>query len=310
MGRYILSRVLAVFPVLFVISLLAFGLEAATPGDPAYLLLQAQGVETITPETVAHKRAELHLDDPLPVRYFDWLKGAVRGDFGHSFRSYAPVLTMYRTRIGNTALLAGCAVLLGALVAIPLGTLAAFHRGSAIDALAQFVAVLGSAVPGFWIALVLIYVLSARLHWLPVFGTPTPKGIVMPAVVLSLSNIAILTRLTRAALLDVLGRDFVRVARAKGLAPGAVTRGHVLPNAVVPILTVLGLEAAHLMTGAAVVEYVYGWPGIGKMAVDAALVRDMPVVVGFAVAAGIIFVVANLVVDVAIAALDPRVRSV
>lgn len=310
MGRYILSRSLAVVPVLFVISLLAFGLEAATPGDPAYLLLQAAGVETITPETVALKRAELHLDDPLPVRYFDWLKGAVHGDFGRSFRSYTPVLTMYRTRIGNTALLAGCAVLLGALVAIPLGTLAAYRRGTAIDALAQFVAVLGSAVPGFWIALVLIYAFSARLHWLPVFGTPTPKGIVMPAIVLSLSNIAILTRLTRAALLDVLGKDFVRVARAKGLSPGVVTRTHVLPNAAVPILTVLGLEAAHLMTGAAVVEYVFAWPGIGKMAVDAALIRDMPVVVGFAIAAGIIFVVANLIVDIAIAVFDPRVRSV
>jgi peptide/nickel transport system permease protein len=310
MGRYILSRSLAVIPVLFVISLLAFGLEAATPGDPAYLLLQAAGVETITPETVALKRAELHLNDPLPVRYFDWLKGAVHGDFGRSFRSYTPVLTMYRTRIGNTALLAGCAVLLGALVAIPLGTLAAYHRGTAIDALAQFVAVLGSAVPGFWVALVLIYAFSARLHWLPVFGTPTPKGIVMPAIVLSLSNIAILTRLTRAALLDILGKDFVRVARAKGLSSGVVTRTHILPNAAVPILTVLGLEAAHLMTGAAVVEYVFAWPGIGKMAVDAALIRDMPVVVGFAVAAGIIFVVANLIVDIAIAVFDPRVRSV
>src|SRR5215471_18481842 len=123
MARYVLSRIVSVIPVLFVISLLAFGLEAATPGDPAYLLLQAAGVDTITPETVALKRAELHLDDPLPVRYFDWLKGALHGDFGRSFRSYAPVLTMYRTRIGNTALLAACAVLIGALVAIPLGTL-------------------------------------------------------------------------------------------------------------------------------------------------------------------------------------------
>jgi len=310
MARYILNRIAAVLPVLFIISLLAFGLEAATPGDPAYLLLQAEGVETITPEAVALKRAELHLDDPLPIRYLDWLKGAAHGDFGRSFRSYTPVLTMYRERIGNTALLAACAVLLGMLVALPLGTLAAYRRGSAIDAVAQVVAVLGSAVPGFWIALVLIYVLSVRLHWLPVFGTPTPRGIVMPAIVLALSNMAILTRLTRAAMLDILGKEFVRVARAKGLAPRTVTRVHVLPNAAVPILTVLGLEAAHLMTGAAVVEYVFAWPGIGKMAVDAALVRDMPVVVGFAIAAGLIFVVANLIVDVAIAAFDPRVRSV
>ncbi len=310
MARFILNRLLALIPVIFVISLLAFGLEAASPGDPASLLLQAAGVDTITPEAVALKRAELRLDDPLPARYFDWLTSALRGDFGRSFRSYTPVREMYAQRIGNTALLALCAVVLGALVAIPLGTLAAYRRGSAVDAAAQVVAVLGSAVPGFWIALVLIYFLSAQLHWLPVFGTPTPKGIIMPAIVLSLANMAILTRLTRSAMLDVLNRDFVRTARAKGLSPAVVTRTHVFPNAVVPILTVLGLEAAHLMTGAAVVEYVFAWPGIGKMAVDAALVRDMPVVVGFAVAAGLIFVTVNLAVDVAIAALDPRVRSV
>jgi len=310
MSSYIFSRIFAVVPVIFVISFLAFGLDAITPGDPASLLLQAQGVETITPEAIAQKRAELHLGDPLPVRYLKWLGGALHGDFGRSFRSYTPVTQMYRERIGNTALLAGCAVLLGALVAIPLGTLAAYHRGSAVDSVAQVLAVFGSAVPGFWIALVFIFFLSAKLHWLPTFGTPTLKGIIMPAIVLSLSNMAILTRLTRSAILDILNRDFIQVARAKGLSPQVVTRTHVLPNAAVPILTVLGLEAAHLMTGAAVVEYVFAWPGIGKMAVDAALVRDTPVIVGFAVAAGTIFVTVNLLVDLAIAAFDPRVRSV
>ncbi len=219
MSRYIFSRIFAVVPVIFVISFLAFGLDAITPGDPASLLLQAQGVETITPEAIAQKRAELHLDEPLPVRYLNWLGGAFHGDFGRSFRSYTPVAQMYLERIGNTALLAGCAVLLGALVAIPLGTLAAYHRGGALDSIAQFLAVFGSAVPGFWIALVFIFFLSAKLHWLPVFGTPTPKGIIMPAIVLSLSNMAILTRLTRSAMLDILGRDFIQVARAKGLSP-------------------------------------------------------------------------------------------
>ena len=271
--------------------------------------MQASGVQNITPAIVAAKRAELHLDDPLVVRYFDWLRGAMHGDLGRSFRSYTPVTTLYRQRIGNTALLAGCATLLSALVAIPLGVLAATHRGRAVDGIAQVVAVLGAAAPGFWVALVLIFVFAAKLHWLPVFGTPTPRGIVLPTVVLALSNVAILTRLTRAALLDILRQEFVTVARAKGLAAGTVTRAHILPNVAVPVLTVLGLEAAHLMTGAAVVEYVFAWPGIGRMAVDAALVRDTPVVVGFAVAAGLIFVAMNLVIDLLIAALDPRVRS-
>jgi len=310
MTRYIVGRFAAVVPVLFVVSLVAFGLDAITPGDPAFLLLQAQGGDAITPAALAQKHAELHLDDPLPTRYLHWLVSALHGDFGRSFRSYTSVAALYRDRIGNTALLAICAVLLGALVAIPLGTVAAYHRGGAIDGIAQVVAVCGSAIPGFWVAFVSIFVLSAQLHWLPVFGTPTPKGIIMPALVLSLSNIAILTRLTRSAMLDILSREFVQVARAKGLATGTIARAHILPNAVVPILTVLGLEAAHLMTGAAVVEYVFAWPGIGKLAVDAALLRDTPVIVGFAVAAGMIFVTVNLVVDLAVALVDPRVRSV
>jgi len=309
-SRYVGARLLAALPVVFVISLLAFGLEAATPGDPAYLLLQAAGAETITPDMVAAKRAELHLDDPLAVRYLHWLAGAVHGDLGRSFRSYVPVTALYLDRIGNTALLAGCALAIGALVAIPLGALAAYRRGTAVEALAQVVAVLGSAVPGFWIALVFIFFLSAQWHLLPVFGSPTPKGMLMPAVVLSLSTVAVLTRLTRAAVLDVLHQEFVTVAHARGLSPWVVARRHVLPNAVAPILTVLGLETASLMTGAAVVEYVFAWPGIGKLAVDAALVRDMPVVVGFAVAAGLIYVLVNLVVDIVVTAFDPRVSSV
>lgn len=310
MSRYVIARILAVFPVLLVISLLAFGLQAITPGDPASLLLQASGVETITPETLALKRQELHLDDPLPVRYGDWLLGALRGDFGRSFRSYTPVTDLYLNRIGATALLAICAAVAGALIAIPLGTIAAYHRGGPLDALAQLVAVIGAAVPGFWLALVGIYFFAARLHWLPVFGAPTPRGIVLPATVLVATHIAVVARLTRAAVLDTLRQDFVRVARSKGLSQAAIARRHVLPNTLVPILTVMGLETANLMTGSAVVEYVFAWPGIGKLAIDAALLRDTPVIVGFAIAAGVIFVTLNLLVDLVVAAIDPRVRSV
>jgi peptide/nickel transport system permease protein len=307
MPAYIARRLLAAIPVVLVISVLAFSLDAIAPGDPAYLLLQAAGRQTITEQDLAAKRAELHLDDPLPVRYFTWLGGAVHGDFGRSFRSYTPVAQLYVDRIGNTAILAGVAILLGFAVALPLGTFAAYRRGRAADRVAQVVAVVGSAVPGFWIALVFIFFLSAQWHVLPVFGTPTPKGIVMPGFVLALSTIPTLTRLTRAAVLDVLNQEFVSVARAKGLAQSAIAARHVVPNALVPVVTLLGLEAASLMTGAAVVEYVFAWPGIGKMAVDAALLRDTPVLVGFTVAAGLIYVGMNLVVDLAVTALDPRI---
>ena len=310
MSQYVVSRVLAAIPVLFVISLLAFGLQAISPGDPAAILLQASGDVNPSPQEIAAKRAELHLDDPLPTRYLDWLGSAAHGDFGRSFRSNVSVTQLYRARIGNTALLAGAAALLAALIAIPLGMLAAFHRGGALDGIAQFIAVIGGAVPGFWIALVLILLFAVHLHWLPAISQVTPRGIILPAIVIALPNIALITRLTRAAMLDVLGQEFVTVARAKGLTPGNVTSRHIIPNVAVPVITVLGLQVAELMTGAAVVEYVFAWPGIGKMAVDAALLRDIPVIVGFAIAAGLIFVIANLIVDLVIAAIDPRVRSI
>jgi len=309
-SRYVLFRLLSALPVLLVVSVLAFGLQALAPGDPARLLLEASGLNPAPPEAVAAKRAELHLDDPLPVRYWDWLSRALRGDLGRSFRSYRPVADLYLERLPATIALTAAAALLSVVIAVPLGAVAAYHRGGVLDGVAQVVAVIGAAVPGFWLSLVLIFIFAAKLRWLPAFGSVTPTGIILPAVVLALHNIAVLTRLTRAAMLDVLGQEYITVAHAKGLATARVARRHVLPNVLVPVLTVLGLEVAGLMTGAAVVEYVFAWPGIGKMAVDAALLRDVPVIVGFAVAAGLIFVTVNLVVDLAAAALDPRARSI
>lgn len=313
MGRYVAERLLAAIPVLFVVSLLAFAMQAASPGDPARLLLQASGLDPVPPAALAAKHKELHLDDPLPLQYAHWVQHAVqhavRGDFGRSYRSYKPVTELYRERLPHSALLAAVAGLISVAIAIPLGAVAAFHRGGPLDMAAQLVVVAGAAIPGFWIALVLILVFAAKLHWLPAFGRLTPKGIIMPAVVLSLPSIAVIARLTRAAMLDVLNQEFITVARAKGLTTNAVTRRHLLPNVIVPVLTVLGLEVAGLLTGAAVVEYVFAWPGIGQMAVDAAKLRDMPIIVGFAVVAGLVFVIVNLLVDLAAAALDPRAQS-
>lgn len=310
MPRYLATRLLAAVPVMLVISLLAFGLQDLAPGDPARILVEASGLNPAPPEAVAAKRAELGLDRPLPERYLLWLAHALRGDFGRSFRSYRPVATLYRERLPATAALAATAGALAAVVALPLGTFAAYYRGRAMDAVAQVVAVVGAAVPGFWLALLLMFLLAVKLRLLPAFGSLTPKGIVMPAIVLAIQNVALLTRLTRAAMLDVLSLEFVTVARAKGLREWTVARRHVLPNVLVPVLTVLGLEVAGLMTGAVVVEYVFAWPGIGKMVVDATLLRDVPVVTGFAVAAGLVFVLANLTVDVAVAAVDPRARRI
>src|SRR5579859_3707552 len=310
MYAYIAQRLVGALSVLFVLSIVSFGLYALTPGDPAVVLLEANGIHRPPPEAVAAKRAELHLDDPLPVQYLNWLAGAVHGDFGRSFRSYDPVLQLYLSRIGATALLACVSTLLSLLIALPLGLLAAYHRGTPIDRLAQFIVAIGGSMPGFWVGLLLILLFSVELRWLPAFGSPTPSGIVLPAIVLSIANVAVLTRLMRSSVLDVLTQEFVTVAHAKGLSDRAVTLGHVLRNTYIPLLTVIGLVFANLMVGTAVVEYVFSWPGIGRLAVDSALLRDQPVVVGFTVAAGLIFTVMNLLVDLVIAAVDPRVRTV
>jgi peptide/nickel transport system permease protein len=309
MSAYIAQRLVGALSVLFVVSVVSFGLYALTPGDPAVVLLEAAGMHSPPAEAVAAKRAELHLDDPLPLQYVQWLGGALHGDFGRSFRSYTPVSELYLNRIGATGLLAVCATLLSILIALPLGITAAYHRGRLTDSLAQIVVALGGSMPGFWIGLLLVLLFAVTLHWLPAFGSPTPSGIVLPAIVLAVANIAVLTRLTRSAVLDVLNQEFVTVAHAKGLAARPVLFKHVLPNVCVPVLTVLGLVFANLMVGTAVVEYVFSWPGIGRLAIDSALVRDQPVVIGFTVAAGLIFTLMNLLVDVGIAALDPRVRS-
>jgi ABC-type dipeptide/oligopeptide/nickel transport system permease component len=310
MTAYLLQRLLGAILVLFVLSIVAFGLYALTPGDPAVVLLEASGIHSPPREAVEAKRAELHLDDPLPVQYVNWLGGALHGDFGRSFRSYDPVLQLYMSRIGATALLAAVSTLISLAIALPLGILAAYRRGRLADRVAQVVVALGGSMPGFWLGLLLILLFAVELHWLPAFGSPTPSGIVLPAIVLAVANVAVLTRLTRASVLDVLNQEFVTVAHAKGLAGRAVMLGHVLRNTYIPLLTVLGLVFANLMVGTAVVEYVFSWPGIGRLAVDSALLRDQPVVVGFTVAAGLIFTMMNLLVDLGITALDPRIRSV
>jgi peptide/nickel transport system permease protein len=295
--------------VMLVVSVLAFGLQEAAEGDPARLLLQAEGRELITDADVAQMRTELGLDRPLVGRYLAWLGRAAMGDFGRSWRSGEPVVTLYLDRLPNTLVLAAAAAAVALIAGASLGFIAAYRQNRWPDALAQSVVVLGAAVPGFWLSFMLVYVFASSLQWLPAFGSLTLAGMALPVAVLALQKTAVMTRLTRAAVLDALSQPFVRTAHAKGLHQISVDTRHVLPAVSVPVLTVSGLELANLMTGAAVVEYVFAWPGIGKLAVDAVLNGDIPVVVGFSVFAAGVFVAANLVVDGLAVLLDPRLRS-
>jgi peptide/nickel transport system permease protein len=308
--RFVLARLAAAVPVLVALSLIAFALESLAPGDPARLLIEASGMRPAPPEAVAALRAELGLEEPAPLRYARWLGDAVRGDFGRSYRTYKPVAETYLTHFPATLLLASVSIALAGAIALPLGLVAAYRRGRAADTAAQLLSVVGAAVPGFWLALLAILLFAVTLRWLPAFGSLTPAGMALPVLVLTVQNLAVMTRLTRAVTLDVLGQDFVGVARAKGLPGLRIAWGHVLPNVLPPALTQFGLELAHLLAGAAVIEYVFAWPGIGRLAVEAALVRDGPVVVGFTVAAGLLFIGVNLAIDLIVAAVDPRVRAV
>jgi peptide/nickel transport system permease protein len=306
---HVIGRLTSGLLVLWLVSLLAFSLLALTPGDPARLILSATSADVPTPEEVTAKRAELGLDRPAYARYFSWLGGVVRGDFGNSYRTSKPVGVMYAERLPATLLLTSLTITISLAAALPLGLVAAIKRGGFVDALAQVVAVLGAAVPGFWIALVLILIFAATLRWLPALGSPTMQGMILPALVLALPNIAVLSRLTRAAILDALRQEYMTIARAKGRSQRGAIIFHALPNVAVTLITPVALDIAYLLTGTVIIETVFAYPGVGRLAVDAALVGDMPVLALCVLAAGGVYVVCNWCADIGMAALDPRLGA-
>jgi peptide/nickel transport system permease protein len=293
---------------LWLASVIAFVLVSATAADPARLVLAAGGLDP-TPEEVAAKRAELGLDDAAPVRYARWLGAALQGDFGASFRTGQPVQKMYAERVPATVLLAICSLLLTTLLALPLGLLAAVARQRGWRLVVQAMSVIGAAVPGFWLALLLIFAFSAQLRWLPSFGNPTPAGLVLPTIVLAIPHIALQSRLVRAAVLDVLSRQHVLAARASGASGGRLLMKHVLPVAAPVLASPLALEAAYLLTGTVIVERVFAYPGVGRLAVDAALIGDMPVLSLCVLVAALAYLIANAAADLLAGWLDPRLRA-
>jgi peptide/nickel transport system permease protein len=273
-------------------------------GDPALLFLPAQA----TAQDVAVYKRVHGLDRSLPVQYGYFLADAAHGDFGRSLRFEEPALPLVLSRLPATLLLAGSSALVGLAIAIPLGIVAALRRGRAADTLAMVAALLGQSFPQFWLGLMLILLLAVRVKAFPPSGAGGLQHLVLPSLTLGLALAALLARLLRANLIEVLAQDYIRTGRAKGLSPRQVVRRHALKNAALPSLTVLGLQLGLLISNAVVVEFVFGYPGIGRLALTAINQRDYPVVLAFIFVVGLIYAVLNLVVDLLYTWLDPRVR--
>jgi peptide/nickel transport system permease protein len=291
---------------LVVVSLLAFGLSDLNPTERTRALLEGRGLDVITAQDEAELRQELGLDRPMPERYLGWLRGLAAGDLGVSHASRRPVAEMVGERVGPTFLMAGLALALAVAVAVPLGVTAARLGPGPGDAGIQVFAVAAASLPSFWLGYVLILLFSVRLGWLPAFGLRGPAHLVLPAVVLATPLIALLTRLVRTATLDALSQDWVRAARAKGLAEGTILARHAAPAIALPVLAVLGVEFAGLLTGSAILEVVFAWPGLGRLVVDAVAVSDTPVIAAFMLLSAATFAALNVVVALLSHLLDPR----
>ncbi|HEV7369639.1 ABC transporter permease [Arenibaculum sp.] len=309
---YVARRVFAAIPVMVMVAIIIFLLLRLTPGDPAAIIAG----DTATPEQIAAIRERLGLNEPLLVQFFTWMGRLLQGDLGISILSNVPVAGMIAQRFEPTLALATTTIVFAILVAVPLGTLAAWRHGSWIDRAVMTVSVVGFSVPVFVVGYVWIYLFAMKLGVLPVQGYRSIDGgfwpflerLILPTITLSLIYIALIARITRTSLLEVLNEDYVRTARAKGLGEAAVLFGHALRNAAVPIVTVIGIGVALLISGVVVTESVFNLPGLGRLTVDAVLARDYPVIQGVILLFSGIYLLVNLVIDVLYTFLDPRIR--
>jgi len=298
-------RLLLLVPTVLGVLTLVFFLVHLIPGDPVELMLG----ETASRADLAQLRADLGLDRPIGEQYARFLGGLARGDLGRSFFYRKPVLAVIGGALPATALLAAAAMAVAILVAVPLGVLAAVRRDSAVDRLAMLGSLVGVSMPNFWLGPLLIILFSFRLGWLPVSGREGPASLVLPAATLGFALAAILARMTRASMLDVLGEDFLRTARAKGVRERAVIYRHALRNALLPVVTIVGLQFGVLLSGAVVTENVFAWPGVGTLLIQAITARDYPLVQGCVLVISLGYVAVNFLTDALYAVIDPRVRG-
>ena len=304
MAHYLLRRLIQSFIVLIGVSLVVFFLARLAPGDPVSLML----AETASPQQIAAARHHYGFDRPLPYQYWLFASRAVRGDFGESLYYHEPALGVVLDAFPKTLKLALAAFCFAVVLAVPLGILAAVRRDTIWDYGAVGLSVIGQSAPPYWLGILLILLFSVRLRWLPSSGSWGATSIILPAVTLGTVLMAVLTRLTRAGMLDVLGEDYIRTARAKGVREGRVVARHAFRNAMIPLVTVMGLQLGSLLGGAVIVEQVFAWPGVGRVAVTAITSRDYPIIQTVVMLVSALFVGANLLVDVLYAFLDPRIR--
>jgi peptide/nickel transport system permease protein len=313
-GRFLARRLLHLGPVLLGVSVIVFLVLHLAPGDPAEVMLGANANK----EDLERLRVQLGLDQPLYVQYFTWIGHVARGDLGRSLWMKRPVLGEVLERFKATLLLTGTALFLSTVGGIALGIASATRANSLLDRLSAVASLFGASMPTFWLGIVLMVVFSLWLGWLPASGMYAPYGggdlrdllahLILPAVTLAAASVTIIARLTRATMLETLGQDYVRTARAKGLGDRPVVWRHALKNALIPIVTVVGVQAGYLLGGAVLTETVFAWPGVGTLVVQGILARDVPLVQGGVLVIALSFVLVNLAVDTLYAWLDPRIK--
>jgi len=300
---FIIRRLLLSIPTLLGVLVVAFLLLYVAPGDP----VQAMVGERADEATIARLRQELRLDDPLPVQFGHYIAGIAKGDLGRSYITNRPIRNDILERFPKTLQLAGAAMLLATICGVTLGVFSARNPGGLVDRMGLGIAYLGISFPVYWVGLLLILLFAVTLHWLPPSGFGGVRYLVLPAIALGMRSIAFLARMTRSAMLDALGADYVRTARAKGLGERLVVGRHALRNALIPIITVLGLDFGAYLTGSILTETIFSWPGLGRYVVNAIARRDLPAIQGSVLFLSAVFVLVNLITDVAYAKADPRV---
>ena len=309
MGAYLVRRLVTLPLLLLGISAASFALLNLAPGDPAEIVLRQRNPAQLPSQAeVSAMRIELGLDAPLPVQYVRWVSQALAGDMGRSYVTEQPVAAQLARRTVPTALLTAAALALALLVAVPVGILSAQRRGSPVDTLARLMALVGAAAPSYALAYGLIILFAVKLSWLPALGYGSAAQVVLPAFALSLAPMAQLMRLIRASMLETLGQDYIRTARAKGLSEQTVAFRHALRNAMLPAIGATGVNLGYLLSGAVIVETIFTWPGLGQLMVGAALTRDYPVVQGFVAYIAVVVLLVNLAADIALRIADPRLR--